>query len=54
MPILGTAKFLNYQGYNGDYKDKSEDKTKCHVTNENETAMFTLKSNMLTRIYTIR
>lgn len=50
MPILRTAKFLNYEGYNGDYKDKSEDKTKCHVTNENETAMFTLKSNMLIKI----
>ena len=50
MPILRTAKFLNYQGYNGDYKDKSEDKTKCHVTNENETAMFTLNSNTLIKI----
>lgn len=50
MPIIKMAKYLKYEGYNGDYINKSEDKTKCHVTNENETAMFTLNSNTLIKI----
>lgn len=47
IPIRKIAKFLNYEDYSGDYKNKSEDQTKCHVTNENETAMFILDSNTL-------
>lgn len=47
IPIRKIAKFLNYQDYSGDYKNKSEDNTKCHVTNEEETAMFILNSNIL-------
>lgn len=50
IPIIKIAKSLGYEGYNGDYKNKSEDKSKCHVTCENETAMFTLNSNILTKI----
>lgn len=50
FPILRMAKYLGYEGYNGDYKNKSEDKTKCHVTCENETAMFTLNSDSLLKI----
>lgn len=50
MPILRMAKFLGYEGFNGDYKNKSEDKTKCHVTCENETAMFSLNSDILVKI----
>lgn len=50
MPIIRMAEFLNYEGFNGDYKNKSEDKTKCHVTSENETAMFSLDSDLLVKI----
>lgn len=50
MPIIKMAKFLGYEGFNGDYKIKSEDKTKCHVTCEDETAMFTLDSDTLVKI----
>lgn len=50
IPILKISSVLGYEGYNGDYKDKSEDKTKCHVVCENETAMFTMDSNVLVKI----
>ena len=50
MPIVKMSKFLGYEGYKGDYKNKSEDKNKCHVISENETAMFTVDSDMLIKI----
>ena len=50
MPIIKTAKFLEYEGFVGDYKDKSEDKTKCHVTCKDETAMFSKDSDVLIKI----
>lgn len=50
MPIIKTANFLGHEGFVGDYKDKSEDKTKCHVTNKHETAMFSKDSNVLVKI----
>lgn len=50
IPIIKIAKSLGYEGYNGDYKNKSEDKSKCHVTCKDETAMFTLNSDILTKI----
>ena len=49
IPILKMAKYLGYEGFNGDYQIKSEDKTKCYVTNENETAMFSLDSDILVK-----
>ncbi len=50
VPILKIAPILGYQGFNGDYLNKSEDKTKCHVVSENETAMFTKDSDTLIKI----
>lgn len=50
VPIIKMAGFLGYDGFNGDYYIKSEDKTKCHVTSENETAMFSLDSDVLVKI----
>ena len=50
LPIIKMAKYLGYEGFNGDYKEKSEDRTKCHVTSENETAMFTQDSDILIKI----
>ena len=46
------AQYLNYEGFTGDYKYKSEDKNKCHVKdiNGNETAMFTKDSDLLIKI----
>lgn len=50
LPILKTAKFFGYEGFYGDYKDKSEDKTKCHVIGKNEIAMFTQDSDILLKV----
>lgn len=50
LPIIRISQFLGYEGYNGDYKDKSEDRTKCHVISEDETAMFTLNSDTLIKV----
>lgn len=50
VPITKISKFLGYEGFTGDYKNKSEDKSKCHVICENETAMFTLDSDILIKI----
>ena len=50
MPIIKTAQYLKYEGFKGDYKDKSEDNTKCHITSENETAMFTKDSDVLVKV----
>ena len=45
IPIRKIASFLGYADYNGDYKNKSEDNTKCYVENEYETVVFTQDSN---------
>lgn len=50
MPIIKTAEYFEYKGYLGDYKNKSEDKSKCYVTNDIETAMFTLNSDVLIKV----
>lgn len=50
LPIIKTAEFFGYEGFTGDYKDKSEDKTKCHATSKNEIAMFTKDSDILLKI----
>lgn len=50
IPIVRMAKHLGYEGYVGHYQNKSEDNTKCHVSCEFETAMFTLDSNELIKI----
>lgn len=50
IPIIKMSEFLGYEGFRGDYENKSEDKNKCHVTSENEVAMLTLNSNLLIKI----
>lgn len=50
IPIRKIAEYFGYENYKGDYKNMSEDSSKCHVKNENETAMFTLDSNILIKI----
>ncbi len=49
IPIRKIAKYLNYEDYNGDYKMKSEDTTKCYVKNEYEVAMFSKDSDVLVK-----
>lgn len=50
VPILKVANLFGYEGFNGDYKIKSENKTKCHVVSENETAMFTQDSDTILKV----
>lgn len=50
IPIRKIAKYLGYEDFSGDYKYKSEDESKCYVTNADEVAMFTLNSNIITKI----
>ena len=50
IPIVRIAEYFGYEGFLGDYTNKSEDKTKCHVKCEYETAMFSLNSNELVKI----
>ncbi|MBQ2836163.1 MAG: WG repeat-containing protein [Clostridia bacterium] len=50
IPILKIAPILGYEGFNGDYLNKSEDKTKCHIISENEIAMFTKDSDKLIKV----
>lgn len=50
IPIRKMAKFLGYQDFSGDYQNKSEDTSKCHVKNDYETAMFTLNSKTLIKV----
>ena len=49
IPIKQIAPYLGYEAYAGDYINKSEDKTKCYITNENETVQFVLDSNIITK-----
>lgn len=47
FPIKDIASYLGYSSYNGDSSDKSEDKSKCYIQNENEVANFTLNSQKI-------
>ena len=49
ISIRGIAKFFNYEDYRGDYKNKSEDSSKCYVKNDYEIAMFTKDSEILVK-----
>ena len=50
MPIRKMAEYLNYQSYNGDYTNRSEDATKCYIENLEELVSFTLDSNVITKV----
>ena len=49
--IKEIASYLGYSSYNGEYTNRSEDRSKCFVQSENEAANFTLGSN---EIYKLR
>ena len=51
IPIKEIASYLGYSSYNGEYTNRSEDRSKCFVQSENEAANFTLNSN---EIYKLR
>lgn len=50
FPIKEIAGYLNYESYNGEYTDKSEEPSKCYVQSENEIANFTLASNKIYKL----
>ena len=52
VPIKEIAHYLGYDSYNGDYRDKSEDKSRCYVQCDNEVANFTLNSNKIYKLST--
>lgn len=47
-PIKEIAQYFGYESFNGEYSEKSEEKSKCYVINENEVANFELGQ---TKIY---
>lgn len=50
VPIRKIASYFGYKDYTGDYRELSEDESKCYVQCENEIAMFTQDSNVLFKI----
>lgn len=47
ISIKDFAKLAKYESFNGDYKQYSEDTTKCYIQNENEVASYSLNSNKI-------
>lgn len=45
ISIKDFAELVGYQSYNGDYKQYSEDVTKCYIENTNEVASFALNES---------
>lgn len=50
FPIKEMAKYLDYDSYNGEYSNKSEEKNKCYIQSENEIANFTLWSEEIYKL----
>ena len=50
IPIRNFASYVGYNSGNGEYKQYSEDLTKCYVESENEIASFGLGSNKIYKI----
>ena len=50
IPIRAFAEYVGYESANGDYKQYSEDTTKCYVQSTNEVASFSLGSNKIYKI----
>lgn len=47
VAIKDIASFLGYTSYNGEYKEYSEDKTKCYLKGQNEVVTYSLDSNII-------
>lgn len=52
ISIEEISKLVNYEFYNGGYKQGNEDKTECYVKNDNEIASFALGSEVIYKIVT--
>ena len=50
FPIKDIADYLGYESYNGEYKDKSEEASKCYIQSENEIANFSLNSEKIYKL----
>lgn len=50
IPIREIAPYLDYNSYNGDYFNKSENVDKCYVEIDEEVAVFTANSNRIEKI----
>lgn len=50
IPIRAFAEYVGYESANGDYKQYSEDTTKCYVQNTDEVASFSLGSNKIYKV----
>lgn len=50
VPIRSFSSYVGYKSANGDYKQYSEDTTKCYVQCDNEVATFSLGSNKIYKI----
>ena len=50
VPVRKIASYLNYNSYNGEYTNKSEDSSKCYVECEGEVANLTLNSNKIYKL----
>jgi len=49
VPVRKLAEILEYESYNGEYLNKSEDTTKCYVESKNEVVNLELNSNYITK-----
>ena len=49
-PIKEIASYLGYESYNGEYTDRTEDRSKCYVQSEDEVANFSLGSNKVYKL----
>ena len=50
VPIKQVAKYFDYESYNGEYNNISEELSKCYIQNENEIVNFSLGSNKIYKI----
>lgn len=49
-PIKEIASYFEYESYNGEYQEKSEDPSKCYVQSDNEVVNFILSSNKIYKL----
>ncbi len=50
VPIKEVAKYFDYESYNGEYNNVSEEPSKCYIQNENEIVNFSLGSSKIYKI----
>ena len=50
VPIKKVASYFDYDSYNGEYTEKSEQSSKCYVQSQKEVANFSLGSNQIYKL----